>query len=294
MRSPAGDPPSPLDAAHPGFDGYRGWLRRLPGRGIPGPAELCDLLPAGVTSGGGKPLRFVPASARPGVPYEAHIFETGEVPTREDDWHDLFNALAWCRWPRLKAALNAAHYRRLDDDVGGRRGPRRDALTLLDESGALVLSAQGGLLGALAARDWDGAFRGHADGWRRSTRVLVVGHAQLDKLRAPYKAATAQALLLEVGPGADLQGSDALSRIDAALAEAIAGGTLCRATTDLSPLPLAGIPGWWPGAQDAAFYADRTVFRPPRAGLATALLHRLGLSAVDGVVSPLPGDPAPA
>ena len=29
-------------------------------------------------------------------------FATGEVPTRESDWHDFFNALAWCAWPRTK------------------------------------------------------------------------------------------------------------------------------------------------------------------------------------------------
>jgi hypothetical protein len=31
-----------------------------------------------------------------------------------------------------------------------------------------------------------------------------------------------------------------------------------------TPLPVLGVPGWWPG-QDEAFYLDQTVFRPKRA-----------------------------
>ncbi|HBZ06685.1 MAG TPA: DUF3025 domain-containing protein, partial [Massilia sp.] len=30
-----------------------------------------------------------------------------------------------------------------------------------------------------------------------------------------------------------------------------------------TPLPVLGVPGWWP-EQDAAFYADTSVFRPKR------------------------------
>jgi hypothetical protein len=35
------------------------------------------------------------------------------------------------------------------------------------------------------------------------------------------------------------------------------------ATCDFTPLPVLGVPQWWPG-QDDDFYADVTVFRPPR------------------------------
>ena len=36
-------------------------------------------------------------------------------------------------------------------------------------------------------------------------------------------------------------------------------------TADYTPLPVLGIPGWWP-EQDAAFYADSSVFRAKRKG----------------------------
>jgi hypothetical protein len=34
-------------------------------------------------------------------------------------------------------------------------------------------------------------------------------------------------------------------------------------TAGFTPLPVLGVPGWWPD-QDDAFYLDHTVFRPKR------------------------------
>ncbi|MNV85284.1 hypothetical protein D3C71_1792260 [compost metagenome] len=31
-----------------------------------------------------------------------------------------------------------------------------------------------------------------------------------------------------------------------------------------TPLPVLGVPGWWPANEDPQFYADPQVFRPPR------------------------------
>jgi Protein of unknown function (DUF3025) len=31
-----------------------------------------------------------------------------------------------------------------------------------------------------------------------------------------------------------------------------------------TPLPVLGVPGWWPANEDPAFYADVGVFRPKR------------------------------
>ena len=51
--------------------------------------------------------------------------------------------------------------------------------------------------------------------------------------------------------------------LDGALAEACRAGRVSR-PGDLFPLPVLGIPGWWPANTDAAFYQDSTVFRPFR------------------------------
>jgi hypothetical protein len=260
----------------PWWYGYRSLLGRLGDGGFPGPQRLNSLLPADVRSGGGKPLRFVPASSVPSVDYERHIFETGEVSTREDSWHDLFNALAWCRLPKLKAAMNALHHAHLHEDHGGCRGPQRDALTLLDESGAIVVGSERALLEALSRRDWKRAFVDLRPCWAGDTRAVICGHALLEKLLAPYKSVTAHILLLFVD-------SSAMSRSEESfwdwLDRALAAGLrtrLCRSPADLSPLPLMGIPHWRsPAVQDSAFYADVTVFRPPPADHHPSAIHTL-------------------
>lgn len=246
-----------LDTAHPCWDGYRGLLDALPGGPFPGVAQLNDLLPDGVRTRSGHPVRFVAAERLPAVEYERHIHASGEVSTRRNG-HDLFNALVWCRLPRFKSALNALHFAHLDEQSGGRRGRRRDALTLLDESGVIITGATPELFAALTARDWDEAFVARRSDWRR-VRVVVCGHAILEKYLRPYKALTAHALYL---PGVE-SGGDA--ELDRDLAELLLGAQRLRSPRDLAPLPLAGIPGWWSGGpQDAAFYADRSVFRRPR------------------------------
>jgi hypothetical protein len=263
-----------IDARQPCWDGYRELLARLDGASFPDAASLDALLPPGTVSGGGAPLRFIAAGALPGVSYERHIYETGQVPTREDNWHDLFNALAWCRWPRLKAAMNAAHYRRLGE-CGSERGPQRDALTLLDESGALVLARNRNVLQALARRDWQPAFQMLSCAWQGDVRVVLCGHALLEKALAPYKSMTAHALLLQVD-SMPLQGEALLRQADIELAGRVSADALLATPSDLSPLPLAGIPGWWRETpQNADFYADRSVFRDPPAGLRPAPVHAL-------------------
>lgn len=264
------------DLAGPWWADYRGVLERLGSGGIPTPAQLNRLLAPGSTSGGGEPLRFVPAAAMPGADYERHVYETGEVSTRAGSWHDVCNALAWCALPRLKAAINALHHAHLHEARGGRRGARRDALTLLDESGAIVVSRNRALLAALASRTWAEAFCDLRGAWRDEARTVICGHGLLEKLRSPYKSITAHALLLyDASPGGALRGDDFLPALDAAVAKRLLEGW-CECPADLSPLPLMGIPGWWPdGDQDRRFYDDPAVFRPAPPGLRPAPTHTL-------------------
>lgn len=102
-------------------------------------------------------LRFVPAgpkrrrNRRQAVQltslYEGRIVLRGEVPTRPDDWHDFFNALAFAAFPGAKWALHERQFRLLASRVTPetRRLPsartrEQDALALFDEGGiALVV-----------------------------------------------------------------------------------------------------------------------------------------------------------
>lgn len=189
--------------------------------------------------------RFEPA-AQLAAGYEQHVAATGRVPTRHNA-HDLFNGLVWLRSPAFKAALNRAHLA-APPAPPGRRGAQRDALTLLDESG-LLLEAPPPLRAALRAQDWASLFHARRELWRHA-RPRVVGHALLEKLLAPRKPLCARVLFVD-----DIEAP----RLPATLAPA-----------DLPPLPVLGIPGWWPANASRDFYADDWVFRPKRLASAPA------------------------
>lgn len=189
------------------------------------------------------PLRFVPQAALPaGEAYEAFIHRSAAVPTR-DNAHDFFNGLVWLAQPALKRRLNelqAAEIARLG--IAARRGPARDALTLFDENGAL-LHAPPPLWAALRARDWRALFVGHRALWAQA-RLTLVGHALLEQLAtAPRKPLTAHVLVAD---------------------DPLALDTAGWAAKPFAPLPVLGVPGWWPANADPAFYDDAAVFRPQR------------------------------
>jgi hypothetical protein len=189
------------------------------------------------------PVRFVPADELPaGEAYEAFIARTGCVPTREN-LHDHFNRLVWQRHPRIKQGLNRLQAADIAArGVSATRGALRDALTLFDENGALWLDAPPLLAQALQVRDWQSLFITHRALWH-GHHFEIFGHALLEQLAvAPRKGLTAHVLL-----------ADPLSLTEAQWA-----------AKPFCPLPVLGIPGWWPANEDPAFYADTAVFRKPR------------------------------
>jgi hypothetical protein len=209
------------------------------------------------TSPGAKP-RFVPQDDLPdGSAYETHIFQTGRVPTR-DNVHDLFNGLVWLGYPRAKARVNELQSAQIVcDGVQPVRGPVRDALTLLDENGALLL-ASAPLWQALRERQWRTLFVDLRPAWQQA-RLLVFGHALLEKLLNPRKDLTAHVYLpRQPMPGA-AAGPQAL---DAWLAGDLTPDHL--AAKPFTPLPVLGVPGWWPESENFSFYDDSVVFRPRR------------------------------
>ena len=257
---------SRIELSRPFWEDYRDGLLGLDGESFPDARKLNTLLPVGLRSGGERPIRFVPANQLPGVNYEEHIFRTGEVSTREKSWHDLFNALVWSRFPSLKVAMNAVHFRELGSGREGRRGKQRDALTLLDESGVIVVSSTMEYLDALAGRDWMSVFRDNASAWHSEIKVFVLGHALLEKFPQPYKSLTAHALLMRLDNSLLAEPRLTLMQmIDEMLAECLLAGSILDSPASLSPLPLMGIPGWWPPhEQNDNFYEDQQVFRPLR------------------------------
>jgi hypothetical protein len=243
-------------------------LGRLPPNRFPRHDELSALATPTVVSGGGAPIRFVPpaAASRESSHYEVRIFETGEVQTRPDSWHDLFNALVWLAFPRTKAVLNGHHY----DEIRARRGERlrgtaRDVLTLFDEGGIVVAAADPELAALLREFRWKELF------WRRRVEVLrsmrfyVFGHAIYEKALEPYKGVTAKALIFETTPDfLDAPIERQLSDLDARAADYFSGTQALASTRNLSPLPILGIPGWEPANACQEYYDNGVQFRPGR------------------------------
>lgn len=215
---------------------------------------------AGIVNARGLPLRFVsqtsPCSQRD---YEARILASGEVPTRADNWHDLFNALVWLTFPRTKAALNAVQCRCLQvSGRGGNRPPLSDAATLFDESGLILVTQDDALVELLRAHRWQEVFLSRRAAWR-DVRVYLFGHALLEKSLAPFPAMTAKCLCLQLDP---LPPADSAPppEVDATVAAMWLEGTVTR-PADLFPVPVLGIPGLWPENRIPGFYDDNRVFR---------------------------------
>lgn len=262
--------PGPARFTHPAWRPYRPILRRLPGAVMQRPEQLTRLLPPQTRTSSGWPVRFVNQALLTPENYEQRALQSGVVSTRAGNLHDLCNALVWCRLPATKAAINHLHCHSRPTHEAGSRGALRDALTLLDESGLLVVSEHGPLLRALQRKDWQAAFVEHRRFWRHSM-TLVCGHALLEKLLNPFKSITAKTLLIRLPKGHTVN----WQQLDATLARQLMARRWLRRPPDLAPLPVAGIPGWWQaGRQDQHFYADQAVFRPPAAGFVAAPLRR--------------------
>ena len=207
----------------------------------------------------GVPIRFVvtDAGARSSaMAYEQRIATQGEIPTR-DNWHDLFNALQWLAFPRLKAALNAGHVRETARPAGStQRSAARDLLTQFDESGAIVASRNPDLLRLLREFRWHELFVERRREVQQQMCFVLIGHGLLEKARQPFIGLTAKALLIHLGewPPSD-------SALDEAAAAWLGDTANLAPRRALAPLPLLGIPGWWCANEEASFYANPDYFR---------------------------------
>jgi len=259
---------SHFDPDAPYWQDFLPFLDQLAGPDFPTCPQLNSLLPEGLCSAGGHTIRFVASDQLVDDAYEHRIYTTGQVSTRPGSWHDLFNAFIWMRYPCIKTAMNQLHYEAGAGFESGTRGRLRDALTLFDECGVIVFSNRLDLLRALAERRWSDAFL--SIDFRDSVGLSLSGHAMLEKYLSPYKAMTAKALLLQVSTEfMKLSRLEMIVHLDREIANQLLTGQLLNKPACLSPLPLAGVPGWWPQNEQQVdlFYCDTQVFRPAPAEL---------------------------
>lgn len=238
----------------------------------------CEVLNAlarahALTNACGQPLRFVPAGAQrvSAADYERRVWQHGEVLTRQHNWHDLYNALAWLAFPRTKACINRLHIAELTRQRDHRRSRGRDTLTLFDEGGMMIACSAPALLELLRAMRWRELFVTHRAEVRAQMRFFVLGHAVHEQALCGYKGVVAHALCFTT-PQAVLDGPvDALlAELDARAAQWLAVPGQIESPQSLQPVPIFGIPGWTPDNEAPAWYDDAQHFRSTRRGVPAA------------------------
>jgi hypothetical protein len=242
-------------------------LAALPAGRWPSHVELTALAHGCATSRG-MPLRFVPPrehTDRERRYYEAHIAQTGEVETRPENWHDLFNALVWIAFPKAKAAINAQHAAILEErgeEESRRRSPERDALTLFDEGGVIVASSAEEFTRLIVDFEWKELFWNRRAELRRKVRFLGFGHAMFEQALDPYLGMVAKTLFVPV-PDAflALPLEEQVAQCDGLVAAHFADRARFRSPKMMAPMPILGVPGWHPGTAREDYYDDPVHFR---------------------------------
>ena len=183
--------------------------------------------------------------------YEERIYQYGLIATRSHNWHDFFNAMVWKNFPKTKIAINAIHQKEITSQTNNKRSRKRDLLTLFDECGVIII-ANNHILNLIRQHQWQELFVTNRDLWLNGKiQIITFGHAMFEKYQQPYIGMTAQALLL----------NGEITKIDSHLAKGFMNQTLLNSKTDLSPLPVLGVPAWYE-TQDQKFYANLNYFRP--------------------------------
>jgi len=212
--------------------------------------------------------------------YEEFIFATGKVPTRSENWHDLFGALIWCLFPKSKMALNRRHQQEIALHGKTQRSPVRHRLTLLDECGVLLCyrADAAEIVQQLKNHQWQQAMFTQRDNWRLPASLqnaalhftaelepMIFGHAMYEMATRPYLGLTAKLWPIMV-PAAfmDWPLLQRIAFIDEQLSVQISNNSLAEFQQQLTPLPLLGVPGWYAENCQQGFYLNTDYFRPKR------------------------------
>lgn len=196
--------------------------------------------------------------------YESRIYLSGEVQTRLRNWHDLFNALMWMTFPRIKAILNQIHYKTSLMEAENKtkhRSAVRDAATLFDESGVIVVSSREKLIQLLKAHEWKQLFWQYREEVLSTMRFFVFGHGLYEKALSPYIGMTGKGIILVVDDAyfnQPIMGQ--LKSIEPMLESFLLNRKLF--STDLTPVPILGYPGWHQENSKIEFYDNTQYFRP--------------------------------
>lgn len=224
--------------------------------------------------GTNRPLYFVSQDDLPhGTAYERHIFATAHIPTR-NNLHDWFGACIWSVFPKSKAILNHVHLREMANNGDkGLRNRVRDAITVFDENGAILVVSDENIGKSLRDFDWHNALVAPRRFWCNPTQpkdddkaqAFIFGHALLEQLINPRKPLCSHTWIIKVGDDFFAKSlTEKLADLDDRLSKELGDWLVDGATPkDLSPLPILGVPFFWDNAS-LSFYEDEFVFRRGR------------------------------
>ncbi|MBY0498752.1 MAG: DUF3025 domain-containing protein [Nitrosomonas sp.] len=231
--------------------------------------KLCSMSNQQIYTRSGKSILFIPqviVKHHHGQSYESRIFLTGQVQTRTNNWHDFFNALVWKILPRAKSALNQLHYQAQLSELAIKAENRcklRDAVTLFDESGVIIISSHELLIRLIKGFKWKELF------WRQRTTVLssmrffVFGHGIYEKALNPFIGMTGKAIIFKVKEDFFLQDLfNQLHSVDLMLEQFLLSRLSFSA--DLTPIPLLGYPKWDANNCHESYYENKEYFRDRR------------------------------
>ncbi|NOU49237.1 DUF3025 domain-containing protein [Pseudoalteromonas sp. JBTF-M23] len=197
--------------------------------------------------------------------YEQIIYETGQVPTREQNWHDLFGAMIWSLFPKSKSLLNKRHIDEINEHGLKRRSKHRNALTLFDECGVIIAMTDEAFSLKLKAHQWQDVFVDSRTRWGHDIKPFIFGHANYEMLTKPFIGLTGKVLCVVVDEcffSLDL--TNQYDALDACLVDMIQNEGVLDDNSALSPLPLLGVPTWCDDNQDPEYYNNTDYFRPKR------------------------------
>ena len=228
--------------------------------------KLCAQQNRQMLTRSGKTVRFVPQIPGKDVVeqrYESGIYLTGAIPTRTQNWHDFFNALVWQIFPQAKSVLNQLHYQAQLVELSNQalnRCELRDAATLFDESGVIVVCSQAALIQLIKDFEWKELFWRQRKAVLLSMRFFVFGHGLYEKALNPYPGMTGKAVIFNVPETFFAQDLPAqLCAIDTLLELYLLQSL--SSTSDLVPVPLLGYPGWIGDNDSEVYYENKQYFR---------------------------------
>ncbi|MBF0265334.1 MAG: DUF3025 domain-containing protein [Gammaproteobacteria bacterium] len=234
--------------------------------------QLQELLPNNLCARSAKKLKFCRQDHRlpfPRMGYEERIYKTGCISTRQDNWHDYFNAMIWGLFPETKIMLNELHIEEImkNKSINHNNGRTlsRDAITHLDESGIIIAVDDWRLVEYFRTHQWKKVFYELREIWGKQINAYVIGHGMYEKSLHPFIGMTAKMYPILMDSSFFYQHKQVqYQRLDVKLAKEVNEMQTLKNNHFLSPLPILGVPGWYEKNIDADFYDNQKYFRPPK------------------------------